>query len=1129
MKISPRHAVMTVSLVLCFATAVFGQRTTGDLEGKVTDPNGAVVPNVSITLTGVSVGFKRTVQSDDQGEFRIQQVPTGTYKISTAATSGFQAAAVENISVSVEKVTVVTVKLGITTTTTTVDVAATDMSGVIDPTDSKVQTNITPKMIQQLPKGTNFSSLLKVSPATRPEPLSGGFQVDGASGSENSFLIDGLSVENFRTGVLNTVNNIPNELVSEIQIKTGGFEAEHGGASGAVVSVVTKSGADTFHGAFGAAFELSALQPSPRFTPSRFVGSSSCAVVSTVAPLCTAAQAISTNPEVIYAIAQKKDDYSNLYPTGTLSGPVVKRHVWFLASYSPQIFTTTRTSNFINTVSYSNFSTGKFVPSPRLDSKGNPLAPITYRSRVKNEYAFGRIDAAFFNKFRGGVSYLWNPEITHGVLPFANITTSNPADTAYAGGLWTSQSYSDIRGGRRSSNNMTGHIEWTPNNRMIVTARYGRAFQNEKAGNYALPEGVRFLCSGSSSAYATIATGCPTGFNYTNLLTNSITTRDVSIRNELYIDASYLVSGFGGHHDFKGGYLRGKTTNDVLSGNAGTGTVTLFYGQDYGQANTGVSLPCVSPAKGGTCIGVGTLSRSGTFGVGQNLYQGIYFQDGWQPTRRLTLNLGVRFEKEFLPSFNAGDLLAGTAIPGIEFGWGKKIAPRLGGAYDVFGDGKTKIFASFGSFYDRLKFEAPRGSFGGQFFRVDYFPITTTNPTYSFYTPERILGSWTDPRGGGNPSTAGGLSQLQRDFRIPSNLTEAQFKALGLVVTGVDPDLKPFRQDEFTVGTETEFRKVYVLSVRFTRKNVAHAQEDHAILGINESENYPVGNPGEGLDLQLDQGNGTAKSAKAQRLYRALEIVVNKRLSNHYYFNANYTLGYLFGNYSGLASSDEGGRTSPGVDRFFDYPINGFTATGQPDNGYLATDRRHVFKAYGGYEFDRWKEKGHTDDFSFFYQALQGTPQTTFISVAATSIPLIKRGDLGRTPPLTQLDLSWSHHFRFGTEGRNEVSFDFNVLNVFNQNTVTSLSTTRYRTLNAIAGKDIDPLYVAATQTLIPILNRVLNGQIGPQLSQLENGGLPGLVGTDGRGRPNPIRADYGLPSGYQAARNVRFGVRFTF
>jgi len=498
------------------------------------------------------------------------------------------------------------------------------------------------------------------------------------------------------------------------------------------------------------------------------------------------------------------------------------------------------------------------------------------------------------------------------------------------------------------------------------------------------------------------------------------------------------------------------------------------------------------------------------------------------------LNLGIRFEKENIPSFTEGFAIAGSNVAPIRLGWGKKIAPRLGGAYDLSGDGKTKLFGSYGWFYDRFRFELPRGLFGGNFFRTDYFPITGDHPNFDFYTPQRILGNFTDPVGGGNPSAVGGLSQLQRDFRIPSNLNASQFTSLGLPVTGVDPDLNPFRQSEITVGFERELKRSYVLSVRYTRKNVDHAIEDHAILGLVESENYPIGNPGEGLDLTLDKAAGYVKSAKPKRLYNAVEVVLNKRLSSNYFFNLNYTYGRLYGNYSGLASSDEvtngNGRNSPSVNRFFDYAVNGFTATGEPDNGFLATDRRHAFKAYGGYSFNKWMGKSHATDLSFFYTALQGTPMTTFVNVAASSIVLSKRGDLGRTPVFTQTDLSLTH--RFKVKERFSFAFDFNVFNVFNQNTVTGLTTGKYRVTNTIAAIDVDPTYNANTQTLTTVFNKILNGQIGAQIDGLASGAnrsIQGALGASTNGRTNPLSSLYGQPNDYQNARNVRFGLRFTF
>lgn len=349
----------------------------------------------------------------------------------------------------------------------------------------------------------------------------------------------------------------------------------------------------------------------------------------------------------------------------------------------------------------------------------------------------------------------------------------------------------------------------------------------------------------------------------------------------------------------------------------------------------------------------------------------------------------------------------------------------------------------------------------------------------------------------------------------------------------VDPNLKPFEQSEITIGFERELTREYVFTARATRKNVEHAIEDHAVLGLQESEVYYIGNPGEGLDLQADAAAGYVRSAKPQRLYKGLEIVLNKRLSHNYFYNMNYTLSSLYGNYSGLASSDESttgtygignGRTSPGVNRFFDYAINGFTATGQPDNGYLATDRRHAFKAYGGYNFDWFGSKTNSTELSFFQQILGGTPVTTFITVAATSIPLSKRGDLGRTPKFLQTDFSLSHKYKFGRDNHYTVAFDINVLNAFNNNSILAINSSRYRTTNTITGKDIDPTYNANTMTLTNVLNLVLSGQISTQLQQLENGTLPSL-----NGRPNPKSSTYGQASRYQEPRNIRFGFRLLF
>ncbi len=157
----PNMKLMRIHALICFATVllsapVFGQRTTGTIEGTVTDPSGAVVPGVGVSVTGITVGFERTVQSNEQGIFRVQQIPAGTYKVATTPFGGFTATTVENVAVTIENVAVVNIKLGLSGAVSEVFVTE-GLAGVnVDTTDSRILTSITAKLIDELPKGTRF-------------------------------------------------------------------------------------------------------------------------------------------------------------------------------------------------------------------------------------------------------------------------------------------------------------------------------------------------------------------------------------------------------------------------------------------------------------------------------------------------------------------------------------------------------------------------------------------------------------------------------------------------------------------------------------------------------------------------------------------------------------------------------------------------------------------------------------------------------------------------------------------------------------------------------------------------------------------------------------------------------------
>ncbi|MDQ4123422.1 MAG: carboxypeptidase regulatory-like domain-containing protein [Acidobacteriota bacterium] len=1079
-----------LSLVFCLSATAFAQETTGGLEGYVKDPAGAVVPNVTVTVTsasetasgttttGAGAGFRRTITTNEEGFFRLLQVPPGTYNVVTSPTGGFAEARYENVTVAIGRNTQLDITVNPGTNVTTVDVSTADAPPV-DTTDTSIQTTINAQKIELLPKSTGFTSLLRTVPGTRPESRSGGFSVDGASGGENVFVIDGQEVTNYRTGTLNETYNIPTQLVQEVQVKTSGFDAAYGGATGGVISVATRGGNNDFHGEFGLQFETPELNGNPRPLLTRFATGT---VGSTSNPFVQTAEYF--NPAKAGGV--------NFFPTSNLSGPIIKNKLWFYGSYSPQIYGTE-----LETLYYTNApaATRTFVTSERYSRKR------TY------EYAFARLDANPFNNLRLTGTYLWNPVVDKGGLGtaqgFSNVGSNaisfGAVPTANFGGnigILRGRELTSRQGGRQNSNVVTVSGVYTPTSNLVVDGRFSRGFLNEKLGNYFVPQLVQIADCGSPAP--------PASFQCATTPANSVTVKDVSIRTSYEFSATYIFNALG-RHELRGGYQRYTIFNDVQSGNNAIGQLRFNYGVPISTLQPGVT-----PTPG--AIGSGSFRRTGTNGQGRNLSQGIFIQDKYQPINRLTLNLGIRIEKEDLPSFN-------QYPSAVNFDWTDKIAPRLGFAYDITGDGKTRLFASYGKFYDRVKFALPRGLFGGDIFLEDYFEIFP-GETAGMFNINNIVGNFTGSST--CPSTgfitANARSRCQRNLRVNANEPGASPYTSG----AVDPNLDPFQQTEFTVGAERQLSRNYVLRVRYTFKNVNEAVEDAGIVNAQGSEAYIIGNPGKGLHLETLQALGYNMSIRPQRRYDGLEFVLEKRLSNNWYFNANYTYSRLFGNYTGLASSDEPhlveGRLAPGVSRAFDLPFIGFTAEGQPDNGPLPTDRPHVFNIYGAYIFDWMGSRSNSTEISAFQTVTSGTPMTTSIYGQSSVTPQIfyRRGDLGRTPTFSQTDFNITHRYRFGRDDRFTMAFDLNVLNLLDQDTVTGI----YQTMNTTTGRPNDAaMFPSAPSAQRPRLyaNAYISGAL--------------LEPIRAHIAASPDRPDirYGMPQLFQGPRTVRFGFRFLF
>jgi outer membrane receptor protein involved in Fe transport len=245
---------IVIGLLLSINLFAQSQATTGNIEGRVLDQQGAVVPNVAVSATNQETGFGKTIQTDEDGNYVFVLLPPGKYKVEASAPN-FAKSTYQNVPVTVGGKTTLEITLNVGIAINVVDVQS--EGELVEITRSSVSTTVDERAIDNLPvNGRNFLDFATLTPGVVRDPTrAGDLSVGGQKGTFNSLQIDGTSNDNTffgqtlgRTGTGRAPFQFSIETVKEFQINQNGFSAEFGRAGGAIINVVTKSGTNKFTG-----------------------------------------------------------------------------------------------------------------------------------------------------------------------------------------------------------------------------------------------------------------------------------------------------------------------------------------------------------------------------------------------------------------------------------------------------------------------------------------------------------------------------------------------------------------------------------------------------------------------------------------------------------------------------------------------------------------------------------------------------------------------------------------------------------------------------------------------------------------------------------------------------------------
>ena len=722
-------------LVLAAAAASFAQTETARLEGTVTDPSGAPVAAVGVTVTSVETGRVSTSQTNDQGFYVVPALPPGHYKMDVAK-AGFETVS-RDFELQISQIAVVDFQLTIGAINQTVSVEA--GSPVIDAADSSLSTVIEGRQITELPlNGRNFTSLATLVPGVNrgiptgaatgtqnntetfrySESGGGSLAVNGLPPEANNFIFDGI--DNNETLVNTIIFFTPADALQEFSVITNVAPAEFGRAGGGVISSTLRSGSNEFH---GSAFWFHRDE--------------------------------SLDSKFFFDSGAKPIFARNQFG-GTLGGPVIKNKLFFFLDYQglrlnqPQGTSTgTVPTDLMRMGDFSELLCGGGPTCPASTMLGAPVQivdPLTGLQFMGNGSQPNVIPTNRQNTV--GLAYL-------NAFPEPNCT---PAQDVRCGTI--QQNYKNASNLVEDWNDFDVRADYTLSTQDTLFARYswGKDDNVEAPFLTTLPSGFGTGTTfnhpnGASIGWTHIFNQglinemhygyVRTTYGYTPPFANTPICINLGIpncNNSSDLGGIALIGGYGSQIEYTGDYgpyLVPQTSfefNDSLTWVKGKHTVKV--GANIIRRQLNLFRPTTGKGYFNLC-GNGGSSTGGTsathyevsdllagfvcqyqdgvpYGVvGTRSWEnGVFVQDDWRVTNRLTLNLGMRWDIFTQPievdnrqanfDITTGALIIagtnGASRALVPNDW-NNFGPRAGFAYQLTGDGKTVVRGGIGVFY----------------------------------------------------------------------------------------------------------------------------------------------------------------------------------------------------------------------------------------------------------------------------------------------------------------------------------------------------------------------------------------------------------------------------------------------